>query len=81
MSLLLKTCQKATGKKMVDVSQPCAVEWYKTLRKICAAAMNDESIVLGNTDGAVVEIGKYLWKERKVPSRYMKTRHVDFWHG
>ena len=49
----------------MDVSHPCAVKWYKTLRKICAAAMNDDSIVLCNTDGAVVEIGERVYGKKE----------------
>ena len=43
-----------TEKKMVDVSHPCAVDWYKKFRTVCSAAIKNEPIVLWNTDGAVI---------------------------
>ena len=52
--------------KLVDVSHPSAVEWYKKLRAICSQRIEADPIVLGNTDGAIVEIDESLFgKKRK----------------
>ena len=63
--------------KMVDVSHPCVVDWYKKLRKICSAAINNDPVVLGNTNGAVVEIDESLFgKKRKY---HRGTGKQDTW--
>ena len=68
--------------KKVDVSHPCVFDWYKKFRTICSAAINNEPIVLWNTDGAVVEIDEMTvyWERRGSTIEVQRNRTFGFVH-
>ena len=63
--------------KMVVVSHPCVVDWYKKFRTICSAAINNYPIVLGTANAAVVEIDYSLLGKKKKYHR--GTGEQDTW--